>query len=39
MGVLWVGEHVVIRLSNTINYKVTNNLISADLEIIPGGGA
>ena len=29
----------VIRFTCNIYYKVTDNLISADLEIIPGGGA
>ena len=41
--VLWVGEHVcdqvhVIYNTNILlHHKVTNDLISADLEIIPGG--
>jgi len=41
MDVLWVSEHImfVIRYTCNMYYKVTNNLISADLEIIRGGGA
>ena len=41
--VLWVREHVcdqvhVIIIIIILHHKVSNDLISADLEIIPGGG-